>query len=590
MASRNRFGVGLVVAVLTVSLGVQAQAQSRSSKGAISVDDLKQWLGYIASDDLEGRNAFSEGLALAGGYIADHLQAWGVKPGGDHGSYFQRVAVLGVQNKGTARVTVEVNGQSKTFTLGEGIELPKNMGGPQTLTSDQVEFVGYGVSLPEAGIDDFKGHGAKGKFVVLIGAQGPASLDLAKYRRALTSRSRIAIDQEGAAAVIAPDMRISVGRGAAAFGAPASPTAAAAGAPPRPAPPAPVASPMSLGQGVPAEVPDFTTVQRYDLPVAPAITAKDEFFEFLFSASGASYAALKDAAEKRDALPAVSLKGVRITIALEPKYDVVRTQYTRNVVGIIEGTDPALRKTYVGFGAHYDHVGYSQGGVVQGVAGPRRSAPMGRVTPGAIDDRVWNGADDDGSGTVALMALAKSFAQGPRPRRSLLFVWHTGEERGLWGSRYFADYPTVPIESIVAVLNIDMIGRNRDDKAEESDVVYLVGSDRISSELHALSDAANKSVRTPMTLDYSFNDPADAESLYTRSDHYSYAVKGIPVIFYTTGLHPDYHANTDGVDKIEWEKMARITRLIQATAVKVGNLDHAPARDNLGPRAITRAK
>lgn len=583
MTARHRFGLVTLAAALVLSLGVQAQ--SPAGKSAIRVDDLRQWLGYLASDDLEGRAALSEGLALAAGYIADNLRAWGVKPGGDHGTYFQRVAVVGVQNKGTARVTVEVNGQSKTFTLGDGLEMARNMGGAQTLTGDDIEFVGYGVSAPEAGIDDFKGHATKGKIVIFVGAQGPASLDLTKYRRVVGSRARTAIDEKGAIAVIAPDMRMSFGRGSAAFGAPAS---GAPAAPPRPATPA--VSPAALGQGVPAEVPDFTTVQRYDQPVAPVITAKDEFFEFLFSASATPYSAIKEAAEKREPLPEVSLKGARLTITLEPKYDIVRTQYTRNVVGIIEGTDPMLKKTYVGFGAHYDHVGYSQGGVVPGVAGPRRSAPMGRVTPGAVEDRVWNGADDDGSGTVALMALAKSFAQGPRPKRSLLFVWHTGEERGLWGSRYFADYPTVPIDTIVAVLNIDMIGRNRDDKPDEANVVYLVGSDRISSELHAVSEAANKGLSKPMMLDYSFNDPADPESLYTRSDHYSYALKGIPVIFYTTGLHPDYHANTDGVDKIEWEKMAQITRLIQATAVKVGNLGHAPAKDNLGPRAVSRAK
>ena len=133
------------------------------------------------------------------------------------------------------------------------------------------------------------------------------------------------------------------------------------------------------------------------------------------------------------------------------------------------------------------------------------------------------------------MGLARAFAQGPKPKRSLLFVWHTGEESGLWGSRYNADFPIVPIEKIVAQLNIDMIGRNRNDKPEEANTVYLVGSDRISTELHNLSEDANAKMATPMKLDYELNDPADPESIYTRSDHYSYAAKGIPIIFYTTG-------------------------------------------------------
>jgi Zn-dependent M28 family amino/carboxypeptidase len=207
------------------------------------------------------------------------------------------------------------------------------------------------------------------------------------------------------------------------------------------------------------------------------------------------------------------------------------------------------------------------------------------VTEGAVADRIWNGADDDGSGTVAVMALAKAFAEGPRPKRSLLFVWHTGEESGLWGSRYFADYPTVPMDRIVTQLNMDMIGRNRDDKSSESNIVYPVGSDRISSELHTILEAANRSAPKPLTLNYEMNDPTDLEQVYYRSDHYSYAAKGIPIIFFTTGLHPDYHANTDEVSKIEFDKMTRIVQLIYDAGARVANLDHAPARDNKGPRA-----
>lgn len=130
-----------------------------------------------------------------------------------------------------------------------------------------------------------------------------------------------------------------------------------------------------------------------------------------------------------------------------------------------------------------------------------------------------------------------------------------------------------------------MVGRNRDDKVSEANTVYLVGSDRISSELHAVSSAANRSLQPPLTLDYELNDPGDPEQLYFRSDHYSYASKGIPIIFYTTGLHPDYHANTDEVAKVEFDKLARVTSLVYETAWRLANLDHAPTRDFKGPRA-----
>ena len=168
------------------------------------------------------------------------------------------------------------------------------------------------------------------------------------------------------------------------------------------------------------------------------------------------------------------------------------------------------------------------------------------------------------------MALAKAFALGPKPKRSLLFVWHSGEEAGLYGSRYNADFPIVPLDKIAAQLNIDMIGRNRCDDPKEENTVYIVGSDRISTELHNMNEDANATLPTPMTLDYELNDPTDPESIYTRSDHYSYAAKGIPIIFFTTGLHKDYHYVTDEVSKIDFPKMAHITQLVYATGTQGG--------------------
>ena len=332
---------------------------------------------------------------------------------------------------------------------------------------------------------------------------------------------------------------------------------------------------------------DFTTAQRYDAPIVPAVTAQEEFFEFLFSASDVKYPALKELVAKQEALPPFALKGVKLTFNVDADYAVVNTRLTRNVVGVVEGTDPKLKDTYVAFGAHYDHTGYQQaaaaGGRGGGGAGAGGCAGQTRPTP-EPGDVINNGADDDGSGTVALMGIARAFAQGPRPKRSLLFLWHTAEEGGLLGSRYNADYPVVANEKIIAALNIDMVGRNRCDEASEANTVYLVGSDRISTELHNVSEDANASLRRPMKLDYEMNDPADPESIYTRSDHYSYAAKGIPIIFYTTGLHRDYHYVTDEVDKIEWEKLSRITELVHVTGQRLASLDRPPVRDNKGAR------
>jgi hypothetical protein len=553
-------------------LGIGLGAQRAPAQGSINASDLKEWLGYLASDQLEGRQVYSEGLGLAAAYIADHLKEWGVQPGGDNGTYFQSVKVAGVRTTSRASLTVDVNGQSRTFKDGEGIVFPRNMGGKQVVTGEQIQFAGYGLQVPAAGIDDYAGMNPRGKVVVFIG-QGPESLP-AGSNRIVGARGRNAVEK-GAIAVISPAQDSGAGRGGRSA-TPATPTPAAT----QPAP----AGRGGRGAGQPDNG-DFTSVQRYDLPVAPAVTAEDEFFEFLFSGSDVKYAELKEKAAKREALPRFALKGVKLTFNVDADYTVVRTRLTRNVVGIVPGSDPVLRDTYVGFGAHYDHVGYRETGAptavgnnAGGCTGQARPVPR----PG---DNINNGADDDGSGSVALMGVAKAFAQGPAPKRSMLFVWHSGEESGLQGSRYNADYPVVPNEKIVSVLNVDMVGRNRCDLDTESNKVYLVGSDRISTELHNVSEDANASIPTPMQLDYEMNDPADPESLYTRSDHYSYASKGIPVIFYTTGLHKDYHWVTDEVDKIEFDKMARIAQLVYTTGARVGNLDHAPVRDNKGPRA-----
>ena len=308
--------------------------------------------------------------------------------------------------------------------------------------------------------------------------------------------------------------------------------------------------------------------------MTPQLTAQDEFFEFLFSGSEIKYADLKQKVANQEPLPPFALKGVKITFNVEADYTVVRTRLTHNVVGIVEGTDPKLKDTYVVYGAHYDHIGYRESSMTAG------GAPAG----GVPEDLINNGADDDGSGTVAIMSIARAFALGPKPKRSVMFVWHAGEESGLLGSRYNADYGPVPIEKMVAQLNMDMVGRNRNDDPKQADTVLVVGSDRISTELHNINEDANASLPKPMTLDYEMNDPADTESIYTRSDHYSYAAKGVPIIFYFTGLHPDYHRVSDHVDKIIFDKIQRVAQLAYETGRRVANLDHAPVRDNKGPR------
>ena len=565
---RHLLALATTAALLSTFTFAGASPNRAGGRGDINPTEMREWLNYLSSDELEGRDTFSEGLGLAAAYIEDHLKQWNIKPGGDNGSYLQTVRVLGVKSTNHSTITVESGGQVRTFENGKGISFPANAGGKQTITSDQIEFLGYGLDAPLAGHNDYAGKEVKGKIVVWLGPKGPKGIDLQKYRRALFGRSRYATEQKGATASIGPELRPGNRRPAAA------PAPALAGGQP----------PPGFPRRLPVENADFTTVQRLDSLLPPAVTAEDDFLTFLFSAQPVSYADLKQKAGNQEPLPSFALKDVKITVNLNADYRVVRTQFTHNVIGIVEGSDTRLKDTYVAYGAHYDHVGYAEGEIVNTEQGPARAGAVGRVTDGAIDDRIWNGADDDGSGTVTEMAIARAFATGQKHRRSILFVWHAGEEKGLWGSRYYADYPTVPISKIVAQVNMDMVGRNRDNKPEEADTVYVVGDDRISTDFHNIVVDANASLDEALKLDYEMNDPTDLEQVYYRSDHYSYAAKGIPIVFLTTGLHPDYHANTDSADKIIYPKMAKIGKLAFEIGNRVADMEHPPVRDNRGPR------
>jgi Zn-dependent M28 family amino/carboxypeptidase len=210
-----------------------------------------------------------------------------------------------------------------------------------------------------------------------------------------------------------------------------------------------------------------------------------------------------------------------------------------------------LKDEIVVITSHYDHEGIKNG-------------------------EIYNGADDDGSGTVAVMEIAEAFAEakadGNGPRRSILFMNVTGEEKGLLGSSYYTSHPIFPLEKTVVNLNIDMIGRTGDREIETTDYVYLIGADKLSSELHDISEDMNKTY-TNMYLDYTFNDEAHPERFYYRSDHWNFAKNGIPIIFYFNGVHEDYHKPTDTVDKIEFNMLQKRAHLVFYTAWKIANRD-----------------
>jgi hypothetical protein len=603
-------------------LGAQAPEPAKGIKySQIGQADMKEWLTYLSSDELQGRQVFTEGYGLAAQYIADHLKEWGVKPLGSNGTYLQAVKLKGYRVTRGSSVTIEANGLTKTFKDGDHVTFTANAGGRQTQTFSGVEFVGYGVPA------DYEGRDVKDKLIVTVPNLAPAPAAApqgagprgggtaaaltrgAKAVIAFTPRPAAPTPAEQALAQAQTELTRATAaltlaqqalRGAGGRGAAAGQRGAG-------------------GRGA-APAPDFTTVQRVDTPAPPQFTGDETFFEALFGDSPVKFADIKARAEKGDPISPVSFP-MKLTITIDNSYELVSEQIGHNVVGLIEGTDPALKDTYVLFGAHLDHLGYSTTGGSRG-AGPeacrRRSpaaqaaitasgrvvqrptpqrgapaAPAGRGAAPAVNplpfeerDIISNGADDDGSGSTTELAIAKAFATGPKPKRSVVFVWHTGEESGLYGSRYNADFPVVPLEKVQAQLNMDMVGRDdcNDIEGDYTNTLFIVGADRISTDLHNIIVQTNNTLPNPLALDYELNDPLDPESVYTRSDHYSYASKGIPIAFFTTGLHPDYHRVSDTVDRILFPKMARIAQLVYETGFSIANTNRVLERDNKGSR------
>src|SRR5262245_29604977 len=201
MLSRLMTRILVFIVMLCLTLSAVPAQNHKGDKVTVRADDLQKWLSYLASDELEGRATFSEGLGLAAAYLAEQLRSWGVKPGGDHGSYFQRVRVLGVKSANHSTLTVEANGSTRTFKDGEGITFPKNVGGKRSFTVEQIEFLGYGLDLPPINHNDYAGKDVKGKAVVYLGSIGPKGLG-PQFRRALGGRGRYATDQRQALASI----------------------------------------------------------------------------------------------------------------------------------------------------------------------------------------------------------------------------------------------------------------------------------------------------------------------------------------------------------------------------------------------------
>ncbi len=498
---------------------VAATVASQRGAEQITVAQIRDYLTFIASDEMEGRDTPSRGLDLTAKFLAMNLARWGLKPAGDDGTFFQKIALRrDLVNKEQTRVLL--NDQNLAF--GEDyIALPINAD-----VRGQLVFAGNGWFIKSKNMDAYKGIDAKGKIAVIFTSlsglpRGVRSSDLSsgKPGEDWMDPVQYARKQGAIATVIVPDFQFLANW---------------------------ERNRQRLSERSTTVVEKFQPAETSQLP---GIMITPRIANLLFQGEKQNATALFEATFGGEMPEPFELSpSKKMSITASSKGDAIATQ---NVVAVFEGSDPLLKDEYVALGAHYDHIG------------------IGTPVKG---DAIYNGADDDGSGTTALLAIAEALAKAPtRSKRSVLFNWHAGEEKGLWGSRYFTEYPTIPLQKIVAQINIDMIGRSkkegdtnpRNNSLSGPNEIYVIGSKMMSTELGELTEAVNKEYLN-LTYNYRYDDPKDPNRFFFRSDHYNYARKGIPIVFFFAGEHEDYHRPGDEPQKIDYEKMQKIVRTVYA--------------------------
>jgi len=531
------------VAILTIGCSSAMQTGTgEPTTAAITAKDLLTRLYIFADDSMMGRQFGTEGNLKGTQYIANELARIGVQPGGEGGSYFQDVPAFRVAPVRSAQLYVD--------------------GTPLTMGTDFI------TSFPPSG-----------RAIVVDSLQTIYGGDLSD------TTTLISPDQAAGKAVLLA-IRTPLQRN-----------------------PGPIVARYAQARAI-LTVNDPRTVRPYAVTISSDTTPAR--VNFVVSAATAARIFGGDPLTLRAGTAGRPLRfsSIGFTRSSAP---------ARNVIGIIKGSDPALSGEYVAIGAHNDHLGIRFAGPLDsdslrayniianrivearthqtpgtpggGLTAAERASihvnvdSLHRIRPARMDS-IYNGADDDGSGSIGALEIAEAFAKAPvKPRRSLIFVWHTGEEAGLLGSRYFTDNPTVPRDSIVAQLNMDMIGRGGASDFVGGGPTYLqlVGSRRLSTELGDIVETVNRGEARPMQFDYALDANGHPERIYCRSDHYNYARYGIPITFFTTGLHMDYHQLTDEPKYIDYVHMRDVAQLVHDVALNVANLDHRVVVDKPKP-------
>lgn len=514
-------------------LGTKAFSQATDKNAVkfaqtITANDAKKHLVVLASDEYEGRETGKEGQRKAARYIAESFRRSGLKSA-TNDSYFQQVPLL-LSTPGESGMEV---GGKKYVNLADFYILP--FGKDLKLETKNILFLGYGISekfekgeKPAGAVvyDDYKDQDVKGKVLLILSGE-PKTKDSISFitgtkevsKWSTSYRKKIALARKkGAEALIVVS---------AAF------------------------------EDNIEQMKEYLESPTLDLEPEPTSQKEEEEKEIpqlgisvktaneILSSSKQTVEGIQKKIQTTSQPFSIEMN-VSFSLEITNKADKISSE---NVIGVVEGT--TLKDEVIFVTAHYDHLGVQDG-------------------------KIYNGADDDGSGTVAVIEMAEAFAKakeaGLGPKRTLVFMAVTGEEKGLLGSSYYTDHPIFPISQTVCDLNIDMIGRYDEEHKKDSAFVYIIGSDKISTDLHTINEAANNTY-TKLTLDYKYNDKDDPNRFYYRSDHYNFAEKGVPIIFYFNGVHDDYHQETDEVSKINFDLLVKRAQLVFYTAWEVANRD-----------------
>lgn len=544
----------ILILLLALSGTLRAQEQPlkhqpQPTSPAIDSADLMTRAYILADDSMQGRGPGTIGATRATAYIASELARLKLVPGGDHGSYFQELPL-------------------KEFTIGD----PRLSAGDTPL-EPWTEFAPFFIRVAA---DRFRA--IDGMAVVYGGTVGDSTHMLtAEQARGKMVVLNMPLRPNGTRQYVSvaslaqlPQLRDAFGIAAVALDV----------APPQ------LGRLLRQPSGIMADG---------DTTRLPAVV--------LFSAAGAAKLFDQPVDSLAPGAPGRTLHG---DLAIRS-----RLLGSRNVIGLLPGSDPALKGQVVAMGAHNDHVGmqaepldhdsvraYNIELQRRGLQGPAMGFSSSRVADLVVNvdslrklrparpDSIFNGADDDGSGSSSLLEIAEAFATSrARPKRTLLFIWHTGEEMGLLGSNWHTTHPAVPLDSIVAYLNQDMVGRGMasDITGGGPDYIQLIGPRRLSTELGDIIEAVNAGWSHPMLLDYSFDANGHPYNRYCRSDHAMYARFGIPVTQFSAGYHVDYHQLTDEPQYLNFPHMARIAQLVHDVAERVANLDHRLVVDKPKP-------